>query len=123
MSLPDIFGADLAGVLNEALGPLVFDQTLIKITSIRDPSNPTKRLSTETSFPCRGFIDVFEDGTLSGTGIKITDRKIVILGASLPSGIEPVPGDKITAEGTTFTIVPNGVVRDPAGATFECQSK
>ena len=123
MCPPNIFGADIAGKINKALGPLVFDQTLIKVTSTRDPLNSTNRIQTEVSHTCKGYIDEFDDDVQEGTRVKITDRKIVILGASLASGIIPGPGDKIIAEGTTFTIVPDGVSRDPAGATYECQSK
>lgn len=122
MALPNIFNADIANIINNALGPLVFDQTLIKITSIRDPSDSTARIRNETQYPCKGFVDDFKDAFINGTIVKMTDRKIVILGASLPSGIEPEPQDEIFAENTTFTIVTDGVVRDPAGATFSCQA-
>lgn len=123
MALPNIFGADIAGQINSALGPLTFEQTLIKLAYTTDPANSTNQLEVEDPHICRGFIDEFDDDTMKNSGVKVTDRKIIIFGASLPSGIEPVPGDKIIAEGTTFTIVPDGVNRDPAGATFECQSK
>lgn len=121
--MPNIFGADIAGIINSALGPLVFDQVLIKTTSVRDPVNKTKRVKTKTSHACKGFIDTYEDQFLSGTLVHDTDRKIVIIGNSLPTGIIPKPGDEITAEGITFTIADKGVVRDPAGATYECRAK
>jgi len=120
---PDIFGEDIAGKINQALGPLVFDQILINITEVRNPLDPTEVTLTETPHDCKGFVDVFEDDHVDGTLVLRTDRKIVILGASLPSGVTPQPGDKITAEGTNFNIVPKGVKRDPAAATYECQSR
>lgn len=120
---PDIFGAKIAQLINNGLGSLVFDQVLIKVSSIRDPSDPTKTIETEVSHNCKGFIDVFKDDQIDGTLILQNDRKIVILGASIEGGVTPEPGDKITAESEDFVIVPKGVKRDPAGATYECQSR
>ena len=122
MSLPNIFNAGIAGIVNKELGPLLFKQKLIKYSSNRDLSNPTKRNSTATEYPCKGFIDAFEDRWMSGDTIRLAKHRIVILGASLPDGIVPEPSDEIVAEGTTYTIVDNGVDRDPAGATFSCQA-
>ncbi len=120
--MPNIFNANIAGILNSALGPLVFDQTLVKIVSSKDPTDSTKRIQVKTEYSCKGFVDDFKDEWVNGTTVKITDRKVVILGSSLATGIVPEPKDEIIAEGTTFTIVDDGVVRDPAGATYECRS-
>lgn len=121
--MPDIFGLDLAGILLDNLGDSVFDQVLTKSVKTNDPADSTKRITVETTYPHKGFIDAYDDKWVNGTTVKVTDRKIVILGASLPAGVEPEPGDKILAEGTSWTIVKEGVKRDPAGATYECQSK
>ena len=121
--MPDIFGEDIAGLILDNLGPLVFDQTLIVVTDTRDPNNSTKRLKTEVNHSCKGFIDVFDDGMINGTTIKFSDRKIIILGGTLDAGVVPTSGDKIIAEGQTFTITEGGVRRDPAAATYECHSR
>jgi hypothetical protein len=123
MTTPDIFGVDLAGIVGDALGPLVFDQTLIVVTSSRDPLDSTKTIKVETFHPCKGFIDVFSDRVIDGTNIKYFDRNIAILGATLPQSVVPNSGDKIIAEGKTFTITDGGVRRDPAGAIYECHSR
>ena len=123
MPTPDIFGIGLAGVLSDELGDLLFDQTLIVVTDVRDPNNSTKNIKSETPYPCKGFIDTFDDRMINGTTIKFSDRKIVIMGATLPQSVVPTSGDKIVAEGQTFTITDGGVRRDPAGATYECQSR
>lgn len=119
----NILNANIAKIIHKVISPIVFDQTLIKVSSTRDPLDSTKRINTETSHACKGFVDNYKDGWANGTIIKISDRKIVIIGNSLTDGIVPEPNDKIIAEGTTWTIVKEGVVRDPAGATYECQSK
>jgi hypothetical protein len=121
--MPDIFGLDLAGLIGSIMSEYVFDQTLIKVSSVRDPTNPTKKLQVEESHPCKGFVDNFEAENAKGGSVRITDLKIVIFGDSLPVGVVPEPGDKITAENGTFVIVDEGVARDPAGATYECRSK
>lgn len=121
--MPDIFGVDLAGLILEHLGPQVFAQVLTKSVRGEDPANSTKTITVDTDYPCRGFIDEFKDEWVNGTTVKVNDRKIVILGASLPIGVVPEPGDKILAEGKSWTIVKEGVKRDPAAATYECQSK
>lgn len=121
--MPNIFGADISGQIARALGPLVFEQTLIKVTENRDQTDPTNMIPIETPFICRGFIDVYKDDQVDGTLVLSSDRKIVIIGDTIENNEKPEPGDKIIAEGKTYIIVPNGIKRDPAGATYECQSR
>ena len=121
--MPDIFNAQIAQQISDALGPLVFDQTLVKIVAARDETTPTRVTNVRTYYSCKGFIDDFVESTFSGTTIKVGDKKIIILGASLESGIVPEPNDEIIAEGITYTIAEKGVERDPAGATYECQAR
>ena len=121
--MPDIFKADIAGKINKALGNLVFDLTLTKVEpGTRTPGALTGGTNpTETGHTVKGFVDEYKDYQIDGTLIQRGDRKVVILGGSLSSGVIPEPGDKITAEGETRTIVEDGVKRDPAGATYTCQ--
>lgn len=121
--MPNIFKANIAKLINKHLGPLVFDQVLTKGVKTKDPTNSTKIITVDTDYTCKGFIDEFKDEWVNGTTVKVNDRKIVILGDSLDVGIVPEPGDKILAEGTTWIIVKDGVKRDPAGATYECQAR
>lgn len=121
--MPDIFKADIAGKLNNAMGGLVFDITLTKVEpGTRTPGALTGGTNaTETAHTVKGFVDEYQDKHIDGTLIQRGDRKVIILGGSLPSGVVPEPSDKITAEGETRTIVEDGVKRDPAGATYVCQ--
>lgn len=121
--MPDIFGIDIAGIIDEVLSPSLFDQVLIKVSDERDATNPTKKNHVEVNHPCRGFVDNFSKENARGNSVRITDHKIIIIGNTLPIGVIPEPGDKIIAEGSTFTIVSEGVMRDPAGATYECRSR
>lgn len=121
--MPDIFGADIAGKIHNALKGKVFDITLTKVApGTRTPGSLTGGTNpAETTHTVKGFVDEYQDKHIDGTLIKRGDRKVVILGGSLPSGTVPEPSDKITAEGETRTIVEDGVKRDPAGATYICQ--
>ncbi len=121
--MPDIFKADIAGEIHKELKTLVFDITLTKVEpGTRTPGALTGGTNpVETGYTVKGFVDEYQDRHIDGTLIQRGDRKIVILGASLPSGTVPEPSDKITAEGETRTIVEDGVKRDPAGATYTCQ--
>lgn len=121
--MPDIFGIDIAGIIDEQLSPLVFDQVLIKVTTARDTVNPTKQATTKVEHKCKGFVDNYARENARGTSTRITDYKVVIIGNTLDAGVVPEPGDEIIAEGRTFKIVDDGVERDPAGATYECRSR
>ena len=124
MAQPDIFKAQIAKKVRKALGPLVFDITLKKvITGTRGSDLTAGTNPTTGTHTVKGFVDTYRDSQIDGTLIKSTDRKIVILGDSLLSGVEPEPSDTITAEGSELTIVPGGVRRDPAGATYTCQCR
>lgn len=119
------FGINIAKLVNDNLGGAVLTVTLTKKTvGDRTSGNLSggRSIST-TDYSCKGFVDVFEDSQIDGTTVKRGDRKVVILGASLPSGIAPEPDDTITIEGETLEVVGDGVRRDPASATYECQCR
>ena len=119
--MPDIFKADIAGEIYMGFKGLVFDITLTKVApGTRTPGTLTGGTNpVETDYTGRGFTDDYEDYQIDGTIIQRGDRKVVIFGASLPSGIIPTPNDKTTAESVERVIV--NVERDPAGATYLCQ--
>lgn len=122
--IPDIFGVDLAGQLNSAFTGLVFPVTLNKVTTTRSSTNITEVTKTRTPHTGQGFTEDKVVTNRSGnTLIRETTRVVSIFGKSLPAGISPEPGDEITINGSTSTIVPGGVSRDPAGALFTCVTK
>lgn len=132
---PNLFGADIAGQIYKALGNSLLDATLTRVTAgTRDAAALTAGQvvdASSTSYPCKGFIEDYRDGEIDGTAIRHGDRKIILLGKSLPDSIDPLPGDVIAIEGESWVIVPaagdgrvaRGVNRDPAGATFACQAR
>lgn len=116
-----ILGTDIAGILNRNLGPIAPLMTLVKVTSgTRSATEPSAgTLPTESPAPCRGFLDSYRDSQYDDTLILRGDRKAVILGDSLPSGVAPEPGDVVEAESRRFRVV--AVDRDPDAATYLCQ--
>lgn len=104
--------------------------TLIKVAqgvrtvgAISAGTNPT-----ETSHKAKGFIAEYSDWQIDGTLVKRSDRKIVLLGATIAAKQVPKPGDKITIADpsgvvATYRIVPDGVKGDPVGATYTCQGR
>ena len=118
VAMPNIFNADIAGKLNQAMGSLVFDIVLIKRRDSERAQNLTGgRDSVETSYSCKGFVDDYKEYQIDGTLVKRGDRKVVILGGSFSQ--IPEVNDFTVAEDETRKII--NVTRDPAGATYECQ--
>ena len=119
--MPDIFKAKIAEKLNKAMGGLLFPVVLHSVTqgsrtsgSLTGGKNPTS-----TDHTCRGFIDDYQDRQIDGAIIRVGDRKVTILGASITPAVVPKTNDTVTVEGTTFTVI--RVQRDPAGATYTLQ--
>lgn len=118
--MPNIFNANIAKQIYREFRKHTFKVTLEKITGgTRSSSNPTSRTQSTTTYTGRGFVDDYETKHIDGTIVLQGDRKVIIFGASLPSSVVPKPGDRTTIESETKTIV--NVIRDPAGATYECQ--
>lgn len=104
---------DFAAALGAAAGRFggmlgVQSCTLIKVSpgtatpgSLIDGTNPV-----ETSYPVMGKIDSYDPSDINGTLIVESDRRITLIGSSLPAGVVPVPGDKVTIAGTTYRIKP-----------------
>ena len=104
--------------------------TLIKVTpgthtpgAISAGTNPTT-----TSYAAKGFVADYSSYELANSLVQVGDRRISILGGSLPAGIIPAPNDKITiadASGTskTYKIVAAGVKDTSNGAIFDCQGR
>lgn len=82
-----------------------------------------------TSYPCRGTVSGYDahEIALAGSLIQSDDRKITLIGGSLPPGIAPVKEDTVTIQDVdgvtrTFRIVESPDF-DEAGAVFTCQGR
>lgn len=74
-----------------------------------------------TDHACRGIVTEYRDAirALSGGAIGAHDRKVLLLGASLPAGIIPGVGDAVAIGGRDWRVI--AVRSDPAGATYTLQ--
>lgn len=87
----------------------------------------TVDIARSASHLCKGLETAFAAYSVAQGDVRATDLKVLILGGTLPAGVNPQPGDRITTPNRTVTIVPAGtpgrpaVVTDPAGATHECR--
>lgn len=116
-----LFGVDIAKIANKALGPGLLPIKLVKLTQgPRDPAALTEgpALSRKV-YSGRGVVLDYKLSQFDGTIIQKGDRRVLILGASLPSGIIPESNDLVQAEGKESPIVTVG--RDPASASYDCQ--
>ena len=121
--MPKLFNLDIAGIVNREIAAAggVLPGTLTKVTvgkrktgSLSKGTNPKKVAS---SF--RGFLEDRDNIRLPGQLTAVSGRVLVILGGSLPAGVEPEANDTALIEGDTFDIVAI-IGRDPAAATYEC---
>lgn len=119
-----LFGVNISGLIKEYVGTGVLDASLIKFTSatrtvgqLTGGTNPTS-----TTYACKGFIDTQAKTDITGTLVADDGVTIVLIGDTINGGATDVDsGDQIAIEGRTYIV---GVVdRDPAAATYTCQSK
>ena len=120
--MPDLFGVDIAGVVDSALSPGLLDLTLIVITKPAvDPVDPTAApVTTSVNHTGKGLISDYSDFHRRNTAIQDGDRRVIIVAKSLVPAVRPSVGDNLTIEGDTFYIV--GPIKiDAAEATYEVQ--
>jgi hypothetical protein len=125
-----LLGVDVAGILSGVLGSSASAATLVRYTpgtrtggAASAGTNPAS-----TSYPCRGWIESFDEDDINGTLITQHDRKITLIGGSLPAGLTPNDGDQITIadlDGTskTFRVVGPAAGSGPQGAFYICQAR
>lgn len=102
---------------------------LTKVT--RGPRGATVTAGTPeitTTHTAVGLVVTLTPFQIANTLIANVSRVVMLFGASIAGGAVPAPGDRITIEGTTSTIVNDdggkrAVARDPAAATYLCQCR
>ena len=117
-----LFGIDVAAIVKGAMAQGLLSVRLLRETvGPLDEADPTAEpVVSYRSFPCRGVeIDSTDDRAV-GTQVRQGSRLVLIIGDTLPRGVIPVPGDRIQILGETLEIVGDGVVTDPARATYTC---
>lgn len=77
---------------------------------------------TSVAHACEGIVQAFDTGLIDGTIVRREDRRISLLIATLPDGVEPKPSDRIAIQGATYVVL-DGVGRDPARFMFTCHGR
>lgn len=118
-----LFGIDLAKVAAKALGPGLLKMKLIKLTvgSRTDGALDAGTNPASKSYACKGVTTDFSLSQFDGELVQKGDRKVLLLGGTLPAGVFPVIGDHVVAEGVESEVV--NVSRDPASASYECHCR
>lgn len=121
-AVPDLFGIDIAGEIGEAFDGQLVPATLTKVTPGQRTESTGGTNPTSKPYPCQGIIEHYVGRQIDGTRIRANDRRILLIANSLPAGIVPAHGDRVTIEGSTWNVV-TLEDRDPAGATYVVQAR
>lgn len=86
------------------------------------------KTTSETAHPCKALLTDYSDYRRLTLGIPATDRQVLVLGASLPAGVIPANGHRITAPDpakglapATFDVIAKS--GDPAAALYKLQAR
>jgi hypothetical protein len=109
--------ATIADALIEADLPLAITLTRTTAGSGGDPWNPPT--GTTTTYQCSGFTDSYRDAERVGTLIEATDRKVIVIGATLLT--TPEVSDTVNIQGEPLNVM--SVLTDPARALWELQCR
>lgn len=110
---------EVAAALDAANVPYALTVTRT-VTLPPDPATPWEPGETIiTPYACRGWLEDYSDFDVASTLILASDRKALILIASL--AIEPTTTDTLTVDGHEFVII--SVKRDPAGVMWQLQAR
>lgn len=124
--MPKLFGLDIAKLVATSIAGAggVLDATLIiTANGTRNPSDLTAGTNvTETSYPCKGFVDEYGTKNAKGDLVHQVEWKVSLLGATLPEGIVPVPSARVTIDGGDLTII-GPVSADPAEALYTFKAR
>lgn len=121
----------ITGVADEALEDFGddFEDGTLTVPGGRVSDGQGGWINTNTAYhPCKVLLTDYSDYRRITLGIPATDRQVLVLGASLPAGVIPAKGHKITAPDpakglspTTFDVVAK--TGDPASALYKLQAR
>jgi hypothetical protein len=120
----NLFKAKIAEKIAKAMGPLLLQGTLVRITyAAVNPSDMTAaQVETPVNHTFRGIFDYYSARRMGGTAIQEGARVVILLAETITPRTVPLLGDKITLEGVSTEIV-GPVVRDPDAATYIAEVK
>lgn len=120
--MPKLLSGFIAKQVGKLLGPQVKPATLIKVTNGVRTTASGGTHPTTTSYAARGFVEGLAAVDIDGTLITRTDVKVCLLAATIAGGQKPSNGDKVTIEGTTYTVLAL-LDRDPDAAMYSLAAR
>lgn len=124
--MPSPLAGSIRKTVGNAFKGLFLDATITReVASGGTPWNPGS--VTVTTFSGKAIFEEYGVSYRSDGLVQSGDMQALILADSLAT--DPLPGDKITIDGKTLTIVPPGtggqpaVQTDPAKATWQCRCR
>lgn len=127
----EVFGVDIAGIIADAMGDALFGVTITRHThGARATGNLTGgRSRAAETVDCVGFWEDFTGTPPPGVTLELNDRKLVLIGDTIPAGGVPRLNDAAVVHEDGGDVGPLYVVkllsRDPAAAvyTFLCRDR
>lgn len=115
--MTSLLEGDLAKTIGSAFKGLFLDAVLTRETPGEggDPFDPPPPVVT--TYDCKGLVEAYSDYFRKSGLVSQSDRKVLILAASL--AVKPQAGDRVTIQHITFTL--SEVSADPATAVYECR--
>ncbi|MGB6080224.1 MAG: hypothetical protein WBF99_12270 [Xanthobacteraceae bacterium] len=109
----------LPATIGSALKAVFLDAVLTRETPGEggDPFDPPA--PTVTPYSCKAIVEGYSDYFKKNGLVGAKDRKVLVLATSL--AVKPEPGDLITVQNVTFSVVT--VATDPATAVWEIQGR
>lgn len=123
---------DLAEIVGTALvdAGMSLPAILTKVTPVpRDPTHVTAATGEiATDIACEGFVPRLAPFFVANSLIKDANRVVKLYGSTIAGGAVPTPGDRITIDGSTGTIVNDdggkqAISVDAARAIYTCQCR
>lgn len=126
-----LFDVDISGIIADVIGNGVHEVTITRYPrGTRNPSNLTggKPVTTPVTFDCNGFWEDFTGTPPPGVQLELNDRKLLLIGDTVPNGGLPIYNDMATvheAIGDSSLYVVKLLSRDPAAAvyTYLCRDR
>lgn len=122
--MDSILLGDLAGTIGDALidAAIPFALTISRdVTTGGDPFDPGSGTTVTTDYSCQGFVDTFSAFDVANSLVLAGDVRIIVVATTLDMPSPPSPGDRVTANGKTYSVL--NVSADPALATYTLQAR
>lgn len=122
----EIFGTDIAGIVADAMDRQLLAATIVvRTATTRNPAKLSAGLGkTDVPHQCSGIWVDFTTYEQDTAQVEVGDRKAMLIGDTIPAGVDIDDIHSITMDGSTMFVV-RLLASDPARATytFQCRGR